>query len=100
MEELPRNATAHRRDLYCVFAKLVKQNNIILYPDLADSICQHVVGYLSRVDLVDCYSRSWYDGIMYTRGVSIPSGQLQATILYLLFPGICLYVQQQRLQLE
>ena len=50
---VPRNATEHRRDLYCVFAKLVKQNNIILSPDLADSICQHVVGYSSRVDLVD-----------------------------------------------
>ena len=50
---VPRNATEHRRDLYCVFAKFVKQNNIILSPDLADSICQHVVGYSSRVDLVD-----------------------------------------------
>ena len=40
---VPRNASEHRRDLYCIFAKLVKQNNIILSPDLANSICQHVV---------------------------------------------------------
>ena len=43
----------NRRGLYCVFAKLVKQNNIILSADLADSICQHVVGHSGRVDLVD-----------------------------------------------
>ena len=35
---MPRNATGHRRGLYCVFAKLVKQNNIILSEDLADSM--------------------------------------------------------------
>ena len=55
---VPRNATGCkftglRRGLYCVFAELVKQNNIILSPDLADSICQHVVGHSGRVDLVD-----------------------------------------------
>ena len=38
-----RNATEHRRDLYCIFVKLVKQNNVILSQDLAKSICQHVV---------------------------------------------------------
>ena len=80
---VPRNATENRRGLYCVFAKLVKQNNIILSPDLADSICQHIVGHSGRVDLVDWYSRSWYECIVYTRGVSIPSEQLQAIILYI-----------------
>ena len=39
----------HRHDLYCIFAKLVKQNNIILSPDLVNSICQHVVGQSSRL---------------------------------------------------
>ena len=53
-KNVPRNATGHRGGLYCVFAKLVKQNNIILSPDLADSICQHVVGHSGRVTLNPC----------------------------------------------
>ena len=72
MEECAAKCYENRRCLYCVFAKLVKQNNIILSPDLADCICQHVVGHSARVDLVDWYSRSWYECIVYTRGVSIP----------------------------
>ena len=44
-----RNAPEHRRDLYCIFVKLVKQNNVILSQDLAKSICQHVVGQSSRL---------------------------------------------------
>ena len=61
----------------------MSRTSYILSSNLADSICQHVAGHSGRVDLVDWYSRSWYECIVYTRGVSIPSEQLQAIILYI-----------------
>ena len=59
--------------------------------------CAEMPRHIAMIYTVQ-WTDSWYGCIVYTRGVSIPRGQ--ATILYLLFPGISLYVQQQRLQLE
>ena len=56
---VPRNATENRRGLYCVSAKLVEQNKIILSPDLAHSICQHVVGHSGSVTLNPCTSTKY-----------------------------------------
>ena len=61
---VPRNAmyTEHRRDLYCIFAKLVKQNNI----DLENVEGTGPEGRIIKRDIINLKSREEAVTILFT----------------------------------